>query len=158
MERFRLEVGKDHGAEVGNIVGAIANEAGIDSQYIGTVKLKEDHSFIDLPEGMPKAIFKDLRKVWVCGQKLQISRVRDSKEPAEPKSGYKKPAADVGADSKRKTKKTRTKTDSRKEASAEKKGDGTLSVKRKSASDSARTRRVTKSRNINKKRPTRTTD
>ncbi len=74
MERFRVEVGSDHGVEVANIVGAIANEAGIDSQYIGTIRIKESHSLVDLPEGMPKAIFKDLKKAWVCGQKLQISR------------------------------------------------------------------------------------
>ncbi len=78
MDRFRLEVGRDHGVEVSNIVGAIANEAGIDSQYIGSVRIMDSHSFIDLPEGMPKAIFKDLKKAWVCGQKLQITKVGDS--------------------------------------------------------------------------------
>ena len=76
-ERFRLEVGSDHGVQPGNIVGAIANEAGIDSQYIGSISINSDHSFVTLPEGMPKPIFKDLKKVWVCGQKLQISRVKD---------------------------------------------------------------------------------
>lgn len=75
MERYRIEVGSEHGVEVANIVGAITNEAGIDSQYIGTVRIKEDHSLIELPEGMPKAIFEDLEKAWVCGQKLQISKV-----------------------------------------------------------------------------------
>ena len=74
-EKFRLEVGSEHGAQAANIVGAIANEAGIESQYIGGVTINSDHSFITLPEGMPKPIFKDLKKVWVCGQKLQISRV-----------------------------------------------------------------------------------
>lgn len=89
MERFRLEVGSEHGVEVANIVGAIANEAGIDSQYIGSVKIKEDHSLIDLPEGMPKAIFKDLKKAWVCGQKLQISKVGGKKgEPARAKTEH----------------------------------------------------------------------
>ena len=75
MQRYRLEVGKIHDVKASNIIGAIANEAGIESRFIGTVKIHDDYSIIDLPEGMPKAIYKDLKKVWVCGQKLQISNL-----------------------------------------------------------------------------------
>lgn len=78
MERFRIEVGHDHGVKPGNIVGAIANEAEIDSEYIGRIDIQDDHSFIDLPEGMPKELFKHLRKVWVSGQQLQISKLDKS--------------------------------------------------------------------------------
>lgn len=90
MVRYRVEVGADHGAKVGNIVGAIANEAGIDNQYIGRVKVLEDHSLIDLPEGMPKAIYKDLRKVWVCSRQLQISRFDADKPTGDNNRGHKK--------------------------------------------------------------------
>ncbi len=75
MERYRIEVGHDHGVKPGNIVGAIANEADLDSQHIGRININDDHSFIDLPEGMPKQVFKELRKVWVSGQQLNISRL-----------------------------------------------------------------------------------
>jgi ATP-dependent RNA helicase DeaD len=75
MERFRLEVGETHGVKPANIVGAIANEADIDSEYIGRVEIHDDYSIVDLPEGMPKALFKHLKSVWVSGQKLQISRL-----------------------------------------------------------------------------------
>ena len=74
METFRIEVGHVHGVKPANIVGAIANEAGLEGQHIGRVVIREDHSFVDLPEGMPKDIFRDLQKVRVAGQKLQISR------------------------------------------------------------------------------------
>ena len=73
-ETFRVEVGHVHGVKPGNIVGAIANEAGIDSEFIGRIDIRDDHSFIDLPTGMPKKIFKDLQKVWVVGRQLRISR------------------------------------------------------------------------------------
>ena len=76
MERFRIEVGQMHDVQASNIVGAIANEAGLESQFIGTVKIHDKYSTVELPEGMPKAIFKDLKKVWVCGQKLQISKLK----------------------------------------------------------------------------------
>jgi ATP-dependent RNA helicase DeaD len=74
METFRIEVGHVHGVRPSNIVGAIANESGLDGRDIGRVVIREDHSFVDLPEGMPKDVFRALQKVWVSGQKLQISR------------------------------------------------------------------------------------
>ncbi|MFT4769702.1 MAG: ATP-dependent RNA helicase DeaD [Glaciecola sp.] len=84
MDRFRIEVGRQHGVKPGNIVGAIANEAEVDAEYIGRIQIEEDHSFVDLPDGMPKEIFKHLKTVWVSGQKLQISRVGDkSVKPAK---------------------------------------------------------------------------
>ena len=75
MERYRIEVGYDHKVKPGNIVGAIANEAGLDSKYIGRINIHDDYSIIDLPEGMPKEIFSELKKTRVAGQALRISRV-----------------------------------------------------------------------------------
>ena len=74
METYRIEVGREHGVQPANIMGAIANEAGLDGQFIGRIVIRDDHSFVDLPEGMPKEIFRELQKVRVAGQKLQISR------------------------------------------------------------------------------------
>jgi len=82
METFRIEVGSVHGIKPGNVVGAIANESGIEGVFIGRVDIREDHSFVDLPEGMPKEIFKDLQKVRVAGRELRISRV--SEKPPKP--------------------------------------------------------------------------
>jgi ATP-dependent RNA helicase DeaD len=82
METFRIEVGSVHGIKPGNIVGAIANEAGIEGVHIGRVDIRDDHSFVDLPDGMPKQIFKDLQKVRMAGRELRISRV--SEKPPKP--------------------------------------------------------------------------
>ncbi|HEB81760.1 MAG TPA: DEAD/DEAH box helicase [Gammaproteobacteria bacterium] len=75
MQRFRLAVGHTHSVKPGNIVGAIANEADIDSKYIGRINIMDDHSFVDLPEGMPKELLYSLKKVWVAGQQLKITPV-----------------------------------------------------------------------------------
>ena len=85
LERFRIEVGHHHGVKPGNIVGAIANEAGLDSRFIGRIDIRDDHSLIDLPKGMPREIFNDLKKVWVAGQQLRISRLVQGKPPAAKK-------------------------------------------------------------------------
>jgi ATP-dependent RNA helicase DeaD len=79
-ETYRIEVGHVHGIKAGNIVGAIANEAGLEGKFIGRVDIREDHSFVDLPEGMPKQIFRDLQKTRVGGQELRISRA-DAPQP-----------------------------------------------------------------------------
>jgi ATP-dependent RNA helicase DeaD len=71
--RYRIEVGRDHGVQPKNIVGAIANEAGLDSRDIGHIKLYDSFSTVELPEGMPKELFQHLQKVWVCGRQLQMS-------------------------------------------------------------------------------------
>jgi ATP-dependent RNA helicase DeaD len=85
METFRIEVGSVHGIKPGNIVGAIANEADIEGVHIGRVDIREDHSYVDLPEGMPKPIFKQLQKVRVAGRELRISRVTE-KPPKPPRA------------------------------------------------------------------------
>jgi ATP-dependent RNA helicase DeaD len=84
METFRIEVGSAHGIKPSNVVGAIANEAGIEGVHIGRVDIRDDHSFVDLPEGMPKQVFKLLQKVLVAGRELRISKV-DEKPPKPPR-------------------------------------------------------------------------
>ena len=51
METYRIEVGHMHGVKPANIVGAIANEAGLESRYIGRIDIQHDHTTLDLPEG-----------------------------------------------------------------------------------------------------------
>jgi ATP-dependent RNA helicase DeaD len=98
MERFRIEVGDVHDVKVNNIVGAIANEAGVDSQYIKNVTIHDTYSTVDLPIGMPRELFRDLKKVWVAKQQLNISRMGEKNEapsdkpqkPKERKTGAEK--------------------------------------------------------------------
>lgn len=80
MERFRIEVGHSHGVKPGNIVGAIANEAEIDSKFIGRINIYDDFSTVDLPEGIPSDIICMLKKVWVSGRQLKISRLDERKK------------------------------------------------------------------------------
>lgn len=91
MVRYRVEVGNAHGVQPGSLVGAIANEAGIEGRYIGRIEIYDDFSTVDLPEGMPEEIFRTLGRARVCQQMLRISPVRaDGKAPrraTKPKRG-----------------------------------------------------------------------
>ena len=109
MERFRIEVGHNHDVKPGNIVGAIANEAGLESQYIGRINIHDDHSLVDLPEGMPKDIFNDLKKVWVSGQQLKISRLTKDKKPRRSGERDKKKTKDRKKDPTRSKKRSKKK-------------------------------------------------
>jgi ATP-dependent RNA helicase DeaD len=95
METFRIEVGHAHGVKPANIVGAIANEAGLDSKYIGRIDIHDDHTVLDLPEGMPKELLMHLKKVWVSGQQLRIHKVGEGGGDAPRK--FKPAAARTGA-------------------------------------------------------------
>ena len=77
MERYRVDVGYQHGVKPGNIVGAIANEAELESKYIGHIEIFDDFTTVDLPAGMPKETMRDLQSAWVCQRKLGLQRLKD---------------------------------------------------------------------------------
>ncbi len=87
MVRYRVEVGHQHQLRPGQLVGAIANEADLDSQFIGRIDIFDDHSLVDLPEGMPHETARILERAWVCGQQL---RIRPVENRSAPKGGGKK--------------------------------------------------------------------
>ena len=74
LEKYRIDVGRSHGVQVKNIVGAIANEADINSRFIGDIKLSDDYSTIELPKGMPAETLKHLENVYVCKRQLKIKK------------------------------------------------------------------------------------
>jgi ATP-dependent RNA helicase DeaD len=80
-EQYRIEVGRQHDVQPTNIVGAIANEAGLDAQHIGHIDIREEFSLVELPPGMPRDVFRDLKKAWVCGRQLAISRLDAGGKP-----------------------------------------------------------------------------
>lgn len=84
MQRFRIDVGRSHGAKPGNIVGAIANEANISSKNIGAIEIHDSFSTVDLPQGMPSDTKKILQGTRVAGQRLALREW--SEEPPKRRS------------------------------------------------------------------------
>jgi len=72
MERFRVEVGHRDRVKPGNLVGAIANESGLQGRMIGRIQIFESHSLVDLPKGMPQDVFQSLKRLKVMNRELQI--------------------------------------------------------------------------------------
>jgi ATP-dependent RNA helicase DeaD len=82
MEMYRIEVGHNHGVKPGNIVGAIANESGIDGDHIARIRIQDNYSTVELPAGIPKELFQELKKVRVAGQQLNISKMDETAKKA----------------------------------------------------------------------------
>ena len=72
MTRYRISVGRNDGVRPGNIVGAVANEAGIDGGEIGHIKIYGSFSTIDLPNGLPVDAIQTLQKTRVVGKQLRL--------------------------------------------------------------------------------------
>ncbi len=110
MQRYRIAVGHNHEAKPGNIVGAIANEVGMDSEYIGSIEIFDDFSTVDLPADLTAEAFKTIAKARVCGQRLDIKKadednVSSSERPSrstKPKNP-KKPSSNKSKSSKPKS-------------------------------------------------------
>jgi len=90
MLLYRLNVGRQDGVQPKDIVGAIANEAGIEKHNIGRIALYVTHSTVELPAGMPETVFKHLQKIWLCNRKLELrlaetKNVRQRKRSTKPK-------------------------------------------------------------------------
>ena len=90
MATYRIEVGYAHGAKPGNIVGAIANEAGIPSKLIGRIEIYDDYSTLDLPDDMTPELVQHLKGVWVAGRQLEITRDGEQAPASAPKKSFAK--------------------------------------------------------------------
>ncbi|WP_240126166.1 DEAD/DEAH box helicase [Thermomonas alba] len=78
MQTYRIEVGYRHGAQPGHIVGAIANEADLESRYIGRIDIRDDYTLVDLPEGMPETLLRHMQTVRVAGRPLRMRPATDA--------------------------------------------------------------------------------
>ncbi len=83
MTRLYLDVGRDDGVRPADIVGAIANEAGIPGRAVGSIDLYERFSFVEVPEQMAERVLKALKRTTIRGRKIAPTLAR----PSQPGGG-----------------------------------------------------------------------
>ncbi|GHT87331.1 ATP-dependent RNA helicase DeaD [Betaproteobacteria bacterium] len=83
LTRYRIEVGRNQGVSPKEIVGAIANEGGIEGRYIGQINLFDDYSTVELPPDLPNDLLAVLRRTMVRHCPLNI-RTLTAEEAAAP--------------------------------------------------------------------------
>jgi ATP-dependent RNA helicase DeaD len=77
MNRYHIAVGYKDGVKPGNIVGAIANEADIESKFIGHIEIFDSFTTVDLPSGMPADVMDTLKKTRICGRPTNIDDIKN---------------------------------------------------------------------------------
>ncbi|HEV3415442.1 MAG TPA: DEAD/DEAH box helicase, partial [Pirellulales bacterium] len=75
METFRIEVGHSHQVKPANVVGAIANETGLEGRFIGRIQIFDEFSTVDMLAGIPEKVLLALKEVKILGRRLEISRI-----------------------------------------------------------------------------------
>ena len=84
MRRYRLAVGRKDNIKPGNVLGAIANEAEISSEFIGAIQIFNDFTTIDLPDEMTKETLAILKKTRVFDKKLNIEELSEKNNTTAP--------------------------------------------------------------------------
>ena len=90
LQRYRIEVGRNQGATPKEIVGAIANEGGIEGRFIGQIHLFDDYSTVELPAQLPNDVLSTLKRTRVKQKPLNIRALTEGE--AEPKWERRPPA------------------------------------------------------------------
>ncbi|MDN6297714.1 MAG: DEAD/DEAH box helicase [Halomonas sp.] len=73
MIRYRVSVGHKDGVKPGQLVGALANEGGIEGARIGRIDIRNAFSVVELPQGLPASILAKMARAKVSGRPLEIS-------------------------------------------------------------------------------------
>jgi ATP-dependent RNA helicase DeaD len=89
-DTYRIDVGHNQRVRPGAIVGAIANEAGLDSQHIGHIDIRPDHTLVELPADVPGHVVKRLQRARVAGRPMGLRRASGA-EAASPSSRPSRP-------------------------------------------------------------------
>ncbi|MDR7329066.1 DEAD/DEAH box helicase [Corynebacterium guangdongense] len=74
METYRLAVGKRQHVRPGAIVGALANEGGLNSKDFGRITIAVDHTLVDLPKNLGKDVLDRLSDTRISGQLINIEK------------------------------------------------------------------------------------
>jgi ATP-dependent RNA helicase DeaD len=76
--RLFIGAGRQAGIRPADLVGAIANEAGIRSSELGSIEITERFSLVEVPADRADAIVAAMRKASLRGQKVPVRKDRDA--------------------------------------------------------------------------------
>ncbi len=77
MATLYIGAGQMAGIRPGDLVGAIANEAGLSSRQIGTIEITERYSLVRVPNNLAGGIIEALSRTRIKGQKVSVRLFRE---------------------------------------------------------------------------------
>ncbi|MCK2200681.1 DEAD/DEAH box helicase [Corynebacterium callunae] len=96
LATYRLAVGKRQHIRPGAIVGALANEGGLNSKDFGRITIAADHTLVELPKDLPQSVLDNLRDTRISGQLINIERDAGGRPPRRFERDDRGPRADRG--------------------------------------------------------------
>ena len=78
--RYRLDIGSQHQVDAEQIQAVLIAESGVDKKRIGKIDIRNDHTLVELPEGMPADIFQILSEASIGNRKLAIKRIKNKRK------------------------------------------------------------------------------
>ena len=73
-DRIFIGAGREAGIRPQDLVGAIANEAGVAGSLIGAIQITDRFSLVEVPEEVADQVIKALGKSTIRGKKVQVRR------------------------------------------------------------------------------------
>ena len=95
MTRLFLQIGRQDGVRPGDIVGAIANEAGLSGQAIGTIDIMDRSTFVEVPDADAARVMDALGRTKLRGKRVYVDIARPRPEGDE--GGFGGPAPPLRA-------------------------------------------------------------
>lgn len=86
MARLFITAGRQHGLRPTDLVGAIANEAGIQGREIGTIDILDRCAFVEVPLASADQVVKALQRTTLRGRKVRVERAPEGAEVAAERS------------------------------------------------------------------------
>ena len=77
VARLFIGAGREAGIRPADLVGAIANEAGVSSSRLGAIEIRDRFSLVEVPADAAAEIVKAMRRATLRGQKVQVRQDRD---------------------------------------------------------------------------------
>ncbi|HZK31481.1 MAG TPA: DEAD/DEAH box helicase [Corynebacterium sp.] len=87
FETYRLEVGKRQHVRPGAIVGALANEGGLNSRDFGRITIAADHTLVELPKNLDRGVLDRLSDTRISGQLINIEKDANAVHPPRGQGG-----------------------------------------------------------------------
>ena len=78
MTRLYVGIGRQGGLRPGDLVGAIANEAGLDARAIGAIDIADRFSLVEVPAAAADEVIRALRGTSLRGKRVMVRRDRDA--------------------------------------------------------------------------------
>ena len=79
MARLFIGAGRNLSLRPGDLVGAIANEVGVDSSAVGAIQILERHTIVEVPDEIAEDIITALRAATIRGKRVLVRRDRDTR-------------------------------------------------------------------------------